>query len=101
MRPLLIVVTGPTASGKTSLAVGLASYFNTEIVSADSVSSIATSPSARQLLRPMNSPQLHIILSAALRLTSITAPRGLRKTLCVYYRRFGSLAMSLLFVEDR
>lgn len=36
MRPLLIVVTGPTASGKTSLAVGLASYFNTEIVSADS-----------------------------------------------------------------
>lgn len=35
-RPLLVVVTGPTASGKTSLAVGLASYYHTEIVSADS-----------------------------------------------------------------
>ncbi len=36
MRPLLIVVTGPTASGKTALAVGLARYLSTEVVSADS-----------------------------------------------------------------
>lgn len=35
-RPLLIVVTGPTASGKTSLAIELAEHFDTEIVSADS-----------------------------------------------------------------
>ncbi len=35
-RPLLVVITGPTASGKTALAVGLASYFNTDIISADS-----------------------------------------------------------------
>ncbi len=35
-RPLLVVITGPTASGKTTLAVGLASYFNTDIISADS-----------------------------------------------------------------
>jgi len=35
-RKLLIVITGPTASGKTALAVGLADFFNTEIVSADS-----------------------------------------------------------------
>lgn len=34
--PLLLVVTGPTASGKTALAVKLAQHFNTEIVSADS-----------------------------------------------------------------
>lgn len=35
-RPLLIVVTGPTASGKTALAIELAEHFATEIVSADS-----------------------------------------------------------------
>ncbi len=32
----LIVVTGPTASGKTSLAIKLALHFNSEIISADS-----------------------------------------------------------------
>lgn len=35
-RPLLAVVTGPTASGKTALAIGLARHFGTEIVNADS-----------------------------------------------------------------
>jgi tRNA dimethylallyltransferase len=33
---LLIVVAGPTASGKTGMAISLAKYFNTEIISADS-----------------------------------------------------------------
>lgn len=32
----LIIITGPTASGKTDLAVTLAEHFNTEIISADS-----------------------------------------------------------------
>ena len=32
----LIVVVGPTASGKTALGIKLAKYFNTEIISADS-----------------------------------------------------------------
>lgn len=36
MKPLLVVVTGPTASGKTELAIRLAERFGTEIVSADS-----------------------------------------------------------------
>ena len=35
-KPKLIVITGPTASGKTSLAVKLASDINGEIISADS-----------------------------------------------------------------
>lgn len=35
-KPKLIVILGPTAVGKTKLAVKLASYFNGEIVSADS-----------------------------------------------------------------
>lgn len=40
----LIVVTGPTASGKTELAIRLARHFQTEIISADS----------RQFFREMN-----------------------------------------------
>ena len=32
----LIVIGGPTASGKTALAIELAQHFNTEVVSADS-----------------------------------------------------------------
>lgn len=36
MRPTLVVITGPTAVGKTALCVELAKYYNTEIISADS-----------------------------------------------------------------
>ncbi|MCB0401943.1 MAG: tRNA (adenosine(37)-N6)-dimethylallyltransferase MiaA [Flavobacteriales bacterium] len=36
MLPLLVVITGPTAVGKTALCVELAKHFNTEIISADS-----------------------------------------------------------------
>ena len=35
-RPLLVVICGPTASGKTELAIRLAQHFGTEIISADS-----------------------------------------------------------------
>lgn len=35
-RNLLVIVTGPTASGKTALAVELARYFGTDVISADS-----------------------------------------------------------------
>lgn len=35
-KPILAVVTGPTASGKTELAIRLAEHYGTEIVSADS-----------------------------------------------------------------
>ena len=34
-KPQIVVITGPTAVGKTSLAVGLAQHFQAEIVSAD------------------------------------------------------------------
>jgi len=43
-KKYLIVVGGPTASGKTGLGIRLAQYFNTEILSADS----------RQFYREMN-----------------------------------------------
>ncbi|HLG02959.1 MAG TPA: isopentenyl transferase family protein, partial [Bacteroidia bacterium] len=36
MRPLLVVILGPTASGKTSVALQLAKAFDTSIISADS-----------------------------------------------------------------
>jgi tRNA dimethylallyltransferase len=35
-QPILIVITGPTAIGKTSVSTEVARYFNTEIISADS-----------------------------------------------------------------
>lgn len=35
-RPTLIVITGPTAVGKTSISIQLAKYFKSEIISADS-----------------------------------------------------------------
>jgi len=35
-KPILAVVTGPTASGKTELAIRLAEHYGTEIISADS-----------------------------------------------------------------
>lgn len=35
-KPLLICVVGPTAIGKTSMAIALANVFNTEVLSADS-----------------------------------------------------------------
>lgn len=35
-KPLLVVVAGPTASGKTNVAIQLAQYFQTSILSADS-----------------------------------------------------------------
>ena len=37
MKPELIVISGPTASGKTALAVALAKQYNGEVVSADSM----------------------------------------------------------------
>ena len=36
MKPKVIAVAGPTASGKTAMAITLASQVNGEIVSADS-----------------------------------------------------------------
>lgn len=36
MTPLLVVITGPTAVGKTELCVKIAQHFNTEIISGDS-----------------------------------------------------------------
>jgi tRNA dimethylallyltransferase len=35
-KPLLVIIGGPTAVGKTSVAIKIAQHFNTEIVSADS-----------------------------------------------------------------
>ena len=35
-NPTLIVIGGPTASGKTGVAVAVAKHFGTEVISADS-----------------------------------------------------------------
>ncbi len=44
LLPKIIIIYGPTASGKTSLSLDLAQYLGTEIISADS----------RQIFRYMN-----------------------------------------------
>lgn len=44
MPRLLVIIGGPTASGKTGMAIQIAKYFNTEIISADS----------RQFFRELN-----------------------------------------------
>jgi tRNA dimethylallyltransferase len=55
MAKTLIVIAGPTAVGKTALSIKVASYFNTEIISADSrqfyreISIGTAKPSAEQL----------------------------------------------------
>jgi len=36
MKKPIIIIAGPTASGKTSLAISLAKKFNGEIINADS-----------------------------------------------------------------
>lgn len=36
MKPLLVVIAGPTAVGKTAVAIKIAQHFSTEIISADS-----------------------------------------------------------------
>jgi tRNA dimethylallyltransferase len=36
LKPLLVIIGGPTGIGKTATAIKLAKYFNTEIISADS-----------------------------------------------------------------
>ena len=36
MKKTVLLIVGPTAVGKTSVAIQLAKYFNTEIISADS-----------------------------------------------------------------
>ena len=56
-KPLVVVVLGPTASGKTSLGIEIAEHFGGEIVSADSMQiyenmDIATAkPTASELAR--------------------------------------------------
>lgn len=62
-RKRLIIVQGPTASGKTSLAIALAKYFNTEIISGDSRQfykeiSIGT---AKPTLSELNEVKHHLI----------------------------------------
>lgn len=37
MKPKIIIITGPTASGKTKLSIDIAKQFNGEIISADSI----------------------------------------------------------------
>ena len=59
----LIVIQGPTASGKTGVAIQLAKYFNTEIISADSRQFYHEIPigTAAPTLNELNQVQHHFI----------------------------------------
>ena len=62
----LIVVIGPTAIGKTSLAIEIAQALNTEIISADSRQFTKSLVLAPPNLLPKNSPLLPTILLISL-----------------------------------
>ena len=80
--PILVVVTGPTASGKTELAIRLAEHYSTEIVSADSRQIFkdlpigTAAPSAGERSRAFHH------LWERMNSTLITVPRSSRATLC-------------------
>jgi tRNA dimethylallyltransferase len=61
----LIVIAGPTASGKTNIAIQLAQYFNTEIVSSDSRQCFKEIPigTAQPTVEEMNGIVHHFIAS--------------------------------------
>jgi len=75
-NPLLIIIGGPTASGKTSLSIELAQELNTEIISADSrqcyrelsIGTAKPSPEERSLVRHhfVDSHSIHEKFSAGL-----------------------------------
>ena len=64
----VILLAGPTASGKSKLAIKLAQYFNGEIINADSMQiykeiSILTNPSVRALkYKPVPPTTIGILL---------------------------------------
>ena len=64
----LIVITGPTAVGKTALAIDLALYFNTEIISADSrqVFKEMNIGTAKPTLEELNAVKHHMIGSLSI-----------------------------------
>lgn len=75
MNKTCIIIAGPTAVGKTSIAIQLAAYFNTQIISADSrqcyreLNIGVAKPSAEELVRVdhyfINSHSIHENVSAA------------------------------------
>jgi tRNA A37 N6-isopentenylltransferase MiaA len=82
MKKTVVVVTGPTAVGKTAFAIKLADEFNTEVISADSrqiykeLNIGVAKPSAGELKK------LNIILSAMFQFMKITVPESLKKKVC-------------------
>lgn len=70
VRPLLVVVTGATASGKTALAIDIASRLGTEIISADSrqmfrdIPVCTAAPTARELAQVPHHLVGHLSLDA-------------------------------------
>ncbi|HRD39866.1 MAG TPA: isopentenyl transferase family protein, partial [Bacteroidia bacterium] len=63
-KKYLVVIAGPTGVGKTALAIQLAQYFNTEIISADSrqfykETSIGTAKPSQEELNVVNTLSIH------------------------------------------
>ena len=62
MKKPLIVLTGPTAIGKTSLSISLAKAVNGEIISADSMQVYKHMDIGSAKIRPEEMKGIHIIL---------------------------------------
>ncbi len=93
----VIIITGPTASGKTSLAIQLAKYFQTEIISADSrqcfkeLSIGVARPSAEEL----NSVPHHFIASHSIHdeVNAITFEQYALKKSAELFKKYDTVVM--------
>ena len=91
MKPLLAVVTGPTASGKTELAIALAEHYRTEIISADSRQIFKDLPIGTAA-PPVSVAVPFIILSAHCLSMPTTALRSSKPKPSLFCRRYGPKA---------
>jgi tRNA dimethylallyltransferase len=90
MNKLLIVIQGPTASGKTALSIALAKKYNTEVFSADSRQFYKelTIGTAKPTLEEMEGVVHHFVGSHSIH-DKITAASYLEEALPLILQRFG------------
>ncbi|MDO8558579.1 MAG: tRNA (adenosine(37)-N6)-dimethylallyltransferase MiaA [bacterium] len=104
MQHRLIVIIGPTASGKTALAIRLAKKFNGEIISADSRQvytglDIGTGKAPRDKSKVKNQNETYISDGIAHHLIDVSSPK--RQFTVVQYQRLAQKAVSDILRKNK